>query len=77
MKSLSTHQIAGRGTVKVIAWSEISIVLRVGDAVVIDDAWWIVVGIESCSPRRPDDKVGLIVRPYSDGTVPHSHGNSN
>ena len=77
MKSISTHQIAGRGTVKVVERGEIKSTLRVGDVVEIDDARWTIAGIESFSPRKPTDKVGLIVRPYSDGTVPHSHGNSN
>ena len=62
MRSLSTHQIAGRGTVKVVPRSEIESTLRVGDFVEIDGKQWVLVGIESLSPPRPRDNVGLIVR---------------
>lgn len=63
MKSLSTHKIAGRGTVKVVPRSEIRITLHVGDTAEIDGEQWIIAGIESFSVCRPNDNVGLIVRP--------------
>lgn len=65
MKSLSTHRITGRGTVKVVPRSEIHTTLRVGDTAEIDGEQWVIAGIESFSVRRSNDNVGLIVRPAS------------